>query len=447
MAAKNVNRRDFLKSAAVAGAGMTILPSGVLSGANSPNNKLNIALIGAYGRAIAHYDGLKKENVVAICDIDEEHLGLAGKQFPRAKRYTDWRKCIEQKDIEAVVCCTPDHNHAHIGMWAMNRGLHLYLEKPMGISIEEVRLLRETYLRHKGKIATQHGTQRHQKPNFERVRELIRDGAIGDLQAVHAWGDRQLRRDGYPPAKGKPPSGLHYDLWIGPSPLHPYNPEYFAGKPGMNCLQWNMYWDFGRGQVGDMGSHTMDIAWNVIEAGVPTSAEAWGEKYNPEVTPVELKTLFKHPANSWRGPIDVLWYQGGAMPTANIPGVDLNKIGHGVLFKGSRGFLISSFDNRILVPYGDTADMTYYTPRPAEKVADPMGNFQQEWIDACKGDLKTSCDLEYAGNMMEQLLLGLVAYRAGEKLEYDASTGRVTNLDRANALLSRQYRRGWKLNG
>jgi hypothetical protein len=321
------------------------------------------------------------------------------------------------------------------------------MEKPMGISVEEVRLVRETYLKNKNKLATQHGTQRHQKPNFDRVRELIHDGAIGELKAVHAWGNRQLRRDGYPAGKGKPPKTLNYDLWVGPSPYHPYNPEYFSGEPGLNCLQWNMYWDFGTGQVGDMGSHTMDLAWNVIEAGIPHSVEATGDKFNPEVTPVELKAVFKHPANSWRPAIDVIWYQGGAMPSSPRDYVDLNKIGHGALFKGSEGFLVSSFDERLIIPFGNEADMSYYKRRGKDKVIEPMGDFQQEWIDACKGDLKTSCDLEYGGNMMEQLLLGLVAYRVGKEIEYDGVKGRVTNSDEANALLSRKYRPGWVLNG
>lgn len=442
-----MKRRDFLKGAAAVGAGLVILPSGVLSGKNSPNNKLNIALIGAYGRALAHYRGLKNENVVALCDVDENHLGLAAKEFPNAKHYVDWRKCLEQKDLDAVVCCTPDHSHAFIGTWAMNRGLHLYLEKPMGISVEEVRLVRETYLKNKHKIATQHGTQRHQKVNFNRVRELVRDGAIGELKAVHAWGNRQLRRPGYPPAKGTPPETLHYDLWIGPSPYHPYNPDYFSGEAGLNCLQWNMYWDFGTGQVGDMGSHTMDLAWNVIEAGIPVSVKATGEEYNAEVTPVELKAVFKHPANSWRGDIDVIWYQGGAMPSSPRDYVDLNKIGHGAMFKGSKGFLVSSFDERVIIPFGDDADMTYYKRRGEGEIIEPMGDFQQEWIDACKGDLKTSCDLDYAGGMMEQLLLGLVAYRVGKELDYDGVNGRVTNSAEANGLLSRKYRPGWVLNG
>lgn len=443
----SVKRRDFLKSAVTTGAGLIILPGGFVSGKNSANNKLNIALIGAHGRATAHYRGLKNENVVALCDVDEEHLGLAAKEFPGAKHYVDWRKCLEQKDIDAVVCCTPDHSHAHIGIWSMNRGFHLYLEKPMGLGVEEVRLVREAYLKRKDKIAVQHGTQRHAKPNFDRVQELIQDGAIGDLSAVHVWGNRQIRRDGYPKAQGKPPKTLHWDLWIGPAPYHPYNPEYVSGRTGLNCLNWNMYWDFGTGQVGDMGSHTMDLAWNAIDAGIPTSVKAEGETYHPEVTPVELKAVFKHPANDWRPEIDVIWYQGGPMPSSPRGYVDLNKIGHGALFKGSKGYLVSSFDDRLIVPFGDDADMTYYNRRAAEKVIEPMGDFQEEWINACKTDLKTSCDLDYAGSKMEQMMLGLVAYRAGKEIQYDGKKGEITNDSSLNHLLKREYREGWPIDG
>jgi len=440
-----VRRRDFLKSTATIGTGLTILPSGFLSGATAPSNRLNIALIGAYGRATAHYRGLANENVTAICDVDKNYLAIAAKEFPKASHYVDWRECIEQKDLDAVVCCTLDHTHGFIANWAMNRGLHVYCEKPLGLSVEEVRLTRAKYLEKKDRLATQHGTQRHQKPNFNRVRELIRDGAIGELDSVHVWGNRQLRKSGYPPAAGSPPKTLHYDLWLGPAPYHPYNPEYFSGTPGLNCLNWNMYWDFGAGQVGDMGSHTMDLAWNALDVGLPTSAVATGEPFNPEVTPVELKLVFEHPANDWRPAIQVIWYQGGAMPVWSLDFVDLSKIGHGAIFKGSKGFLVSSFDNRMVIPFGDHADLSYYRPRPANEVIPDMGDFQQEWIDACKGDLKTSCDFDYGGTLMEQMLLGLAAYRAGKKLEYDGTTGRVTNDEAANAFLRRTYREGWEL--
>jgi predicted dehydrogenase len=442
-----MKRRQFLKSALATGTGLIILPSGTLSGANASSNRLNVALIGVYGRAKDHYGAISSENVAALCDVNEEHLAIAAEKFPEAKHYVDWRKCLDHKGLDAVICCTPDHTHAFIANWAMNRGLHVYCEKPLANTVQEARLVRATYLKNKHKLATQVGTQRHANENFNRVRELIKDGVIGELKSVHAWGNRQLRKPGYPPAQGTPPKHLHYDLWLGPSPFHPYNPEYFSGKPGTNCLQWNMYWDFGSGQVGDMGSHTMDLAWNAIDAGLPTSAAAEGDKFNPEVTPVELTATFEHPANDWRPAITVTWYQGGAMPQTPKKYIDLSKIEHGVMFKGSQGFVIADFDSRIILPYGNAATMTYYKPRSKDELIPRVDHFQKEWTNACKGDLKTSCDFDYGGTLIEQMLLGLVAYRVGKKLDYDGSSGRVTNSAEGNDLLGRQYREGWTLNG
>jgi predicted dehydrogenase len=215
----------------------------------------------------------------------------------------------------------------------------------------------------------------------------------------------------------------------------------------MNCLNWNMYWDFGTGQVGDMGSHTMDLAWNALDADLPTSAVAEGDPYNPQVTPVKLEATFKIPANDWRGEIGVRWCQGGAMPRSPKGHIDLNKIGHGAMFKGTKGFLIADFDSRLLLPFGNDADMSYYNRRQKDDMIPPMGHFQKEWIDACKGDLKTSCDFDYNGRMTEMMMLGLVAYRVGKKIDYDPETGKVTNSAEANDLLSREYRKGWTLNG
>ena len=334
MGTKLVERREFLKTTAATGMGLLILPSGSLLGAGAPSNKLNVAIIGTWGRALAHFDEISSENIVALCDVDENHLASAAKRFPKAKTYVDWRKCLEQKDIDAVLCCTTDHTHAFIANWAMNRGLHVYCEKPLANTVEEARVVRATYLKNKHKLATQNGTQRHSMENFNRVRELIKDGAVGQLSHVYAWGNRQLYKDGYPPAKGSVPDHLHYDLWIGPSSYHPYNPEYFSGDPGANCLNWNMYWDFGTGQVGDMGSHTMDLAWDALDADLPTSAVAEGDEFNPEVSPVKLEATFEIPANDWRSAIGVTWCQGGAMPKSPKPYVDLNKIG--LMMAGSK---------------------------------------------------------------------------------------------------------------
>jgi hypothetical protein len=203
----------------------------------------------------------------------------------------------------------------------------------------------------------------------------------------------------------------------------------------------------------------MDLVWNVIDAGAPLSVEAEGDKFNPAVCPVELKATFEHPANKWRPAVSVIWYQGGLKPNPPKPYIDLTKIGNGAIFEGTRGSILADFNSRMIIPANNEGDMTYYKRRSAEQLLPLIGGtgaqsgrnldqlFQQEWINACKGDKKTSCDFDYAGTMMEQMILGLVAHRAGKKLQYDPAAGRATNVPEANDFLSRKYRSGWTLNG
>jgi predicted dehydrogenase len=366
-----MRRRDLLKSAVSSAAGLTILKSGTLRGANAPSNKLNIALVGVWGRGTAHYNVMMNENVVALCDVNDNRTKEALKIFPKAKTYYDWRPMLDQKDIEAVIICTADHHHAFIANWALNRNMHVYCEKPLGITVDEVRTVRANYLKRKVKLATQHGTQRHAYPNFERLRELILDGAVGELKTVHGWDSRKLPRPGYPTGGGMPPSVLHYEQWIGPSPYHPYSAQYFGGSNGLNCLFWNMYRDFGVGQMGDMGAHTMDLLWNAIDAGAPTAIEVDQEvsdKYDPNITPVKLKVNFEHPANAWRGPINVVWYQGGLKPKTPRYYIDVEKIGNGAIFEGTKGAILADFTSRVIIPNNDDGDLTYYTRRGKEQV-------------------------------------------------------------------------------
>ena len=382
-----MNRRDLLKSAA-AGTGLLILKSGTLRGQNAPSNKLNLALIGVWGRGTAHYNVMKTENVVALCDVNDLRTKEALQIFPKAKTYWDWRRLMDQKDVEAVMICTADHHHAFIANWAMNRGMHVYCEKPMGITVEEVRTLRANYLKQKVKLATQHGTQRHAYPNFERLRELMLDGAIGELKTVHGWDARVLPRPRYPAGEGMPPSNLHYEQWIGPSPYHPYSPQYFGGSSGLNCLFWNMYRDFGVGQMGDMGAHTMDLLWNQIDAGAPTAIEVDQEvsdKYNPDITPVKLKVAFEHPANSWRGPVTLVWYQGGLKPPTPRNFIDVSRIPNGAIFEGTKGTILADFTSRIILPNNDDGDFTYYKRRTKEETLPLIGGTGQVTQAAGRG--------------------------------------------------------------
>lgn len=443
-----MKRRSFLGQSSLAGVGLSILPSGILAANNSPNEKLNIALIGVGGRAESHYGWLKGEKVVALCDVNEAHFPKALAEFPGAATYIDWRKCLEHKGLDAVVICTADHHHAMISNWALNRDLHVYCEKPVAIGIEEARVLRANWLGKKGKLATQVGTQMHAQDNYSRIKEMVVDGAIGELKSAIAWGNRKIPRQGYLPAQGSPPPGLHWDLWLGPSPERAFNPDYFSGRPGSNCLQWNMFWDWGLGQIGDMGSHMMDMLWSVVDPNFPTAIRAEGDPFNPEVTPVQLEAHFKHPANDWRGPITVSWHQGGSLPVSPRPFIDLNTIGHGVLFKGTKGSIIADYSNRLLIPSGKDADLSYYKPRAVKDQLPAIGHFQKEWVNACKDPSKsTCCDFDYHTRMVEQMILGLIAYRVGAELEYDGSVGKVTNNEAANALFKRPYRDGWALNG
>jgi hypothetical protein len=136
------------------------------------------------------------------------------------------------------------------------------------------------------------------------------------------------------------------------------------------------------------------------------------------------------------------------MPRSPSKWLDLNKISHGVMFKGSKGFIVTDFGSRMIIPFGNNADFTYYKPRTPDTVIADLGNFQNDWLQSCKDpSRKTACDFEYSANLIEQQILGLVAYRAGKKIEYDPKAGRVTNDDAANALLSRKYRKGWTLEG
>lgn len=465
--AVSVSRRNFLARTATAGAGLMILPTGTLFGANRPSNKLNIALIGCWGRATAHYQMLEKENVVALCDINSKALAAAGQKFPKAKRYQDWRKCLDQKDLDAVVCCTPDHHHAFISIWAMNRGLHVYGEKPLANTVQEARMVRETYLKNRHKLATQCGTQRHFDPNFDNIRALIKGGAIGELRDVHAWGNRYHNKTAYPTATGSAPDFIDWDQWVGPSQMRPFSSDYFIARDwrtgeethsylagdsakwprGSNCLSWNMYREFGNWQLGDMGSHTMDLAFNPLDAAYPISAEANGDPYNPDISPSRMTSSCINPANDWRGEIRVSWHQGGNMPKSPFRHIDLAKISHGALFKGSKGYIIADFKTRMVIPFGKNADLSYLDSSNIQISEKTVANFGEEWTNACKTDLKTSCNFDYSGVMIEQLLLGSVAFDVGKKLKYDAQKMEVTNSPEADRLLRKEYRKGWALNG
>ena len=209
-----------------------------------------------------------------------------------------------------------------------------------------------------------------------------------------------------------------------------------------------MFWDFGAGQIGDMGSHTMDLLWNAVDAGIPTSAEAKGEAFNPDVTPVECESHFEHAANDWRGPLRVSWYQGGVMPRSPNRAIDLKAIDHGAYFKGSKGFLVADFTSRMIIPFGGDADLTYYKPRSKENQLPPVGHFQTAVDRRLQGSVaqdRLRFRIQREHDRADVARPGRLSRR--QEIEYDGSAGKITNAPEANEFLSRKYRDGWVLNG
>ena len=432
------SRRQFLKAGALAGAGLMVLDHGILGAERSPNEKLNIAVIGVGGRGASNLGDVAGENIVALCDVDEKTLGRTAKSFPKAQTYIDWRKCLDQKDIDAVVCSTADHTHAFVNVWAMSRGKHVYCEKPLANSVHEARTVRETYLRHKDKIATQMGTQIHATDNFRRVVELIKGGAIGNVKDVRVWCSRTPTGGSYLTPGEEVPPNLKWDLWIGPSPLHPYNQGYMGG-----CLAWNRFWDFGSGQIGDMGSHMMDLAYWALDLRFPTACEAQGTPVSTDTCPIWLTAEWDHPANDWRPALKVYWYDGGKKP--DLPSLfSKDELFKGLLFTGDKGQLLADYDFRILWP---TGDLTHYrSPKTGELIAPSKGH-HLEWIEACKTGSPTLCNFDYSGALIEHNLLALAAYRVGKKLEWDAPNLKARNCPEADGFIRKTYREGWSLTG
>jgi len=439
MGSRNIKRRTFLKQSAVIGAGLVVGRPGILKAGQSPNEKLNIAVIGVGGRGGGNLNGVKSENIVALCDLNGKNLASAAQRFPQAKTYVDWRKCLEQKNIDAVVCSTTDHTHAFVNVWAMNRGKHVYCEKPLANSVEEARMVRETYLKNKGRIATQMGTQIHASDNYRRMVELIRGGAIGTPREVRVWCSRKPAGGSYLPEVKPVPDHINWDLWVGPSPFHPYNPGYIGG-----CLKWNRFWDFGSGQIGDMGSHMMDMAYWGLDLKLPTTCKAEGTELNSDTLPQWLTAEWDHPANDWRPAVKAYWYDGGKKPGMPSEAFNREKLFKGALFKGDKGWLLADYGFRMLMLRGD---MTHYDSPTAEELIPPSPGHHKEWIIGCKTGKPTLCNFDYSGALIESNMLALVAYRVGEKLEYDVKNMKATNCPNADEYIRKTYRKGWVLNG
>jgi len=397
------------------------------------NDRLDVAVIGVGGRGAGNLDAVSGENVVAVCDVDDANLAKAGEKFPLAKRYADFRKMLEQKDIDAVVVATPDHHHAPATVRALRRGLHVYCEKPLTHTVAEARAV-AALAAEKG-VATQMGTQNHEHPGYLRLVELLRAKAIGDVTDVHVVTDRPGKW--WPQGMDVPAGGaavpphLHWDQWLGPAAMRPYDPAYVPFK-------WRGWWDFGCGAVGDMAIHLADPAFWGLDLAGPVRVASRGPAPHPASAPEWMITTFAFGPRGDRGPVTLHWYEGAAeVPAAIAAELPMN----GSLFVGKEGRIAIAHDGfPKLLPEDRFRD---FVP-PAPSLPDSPGHHAQ-WIAACKTGSRTGSPFSYAAPFTETVLLGNVAYRAGGPVDYDPATGRITNDAAAERWLAKEYRRGWEV--
>lgn len=425
------SRRDFLKTGA---AGLAVLGSGVWSevpaaDSKSPSEKLNLGFIGTSGQARFSIDNCTSQNIAALCDIDDKLLGQAAAQFPKAHTYHDFRMLLDaEKLIDAVVVATPDHIHAPASVYAMKLGKHVYCEKPLTHSVYEARVCAETAAKHK--VATQMGTQIHAGDNYRRVVEIIQAGTIGKVTEVHVWVGKGWGGGERPTQTPPVPENLHWDLWLGPAPKRDYHPTYLPAN-------WRRWWDFGGGTLGDMACHYMDLPFWALKLRHPTTVAAEGPTVHPETCPLGLKVFYEFPARGDLPACKLTWYDEKLIPRE----VDGHKVpGDGVMFVGDKGHMFADYGGYKLYPEEQFKDFE----APKQTIPRSIGH-HAEWLKACKDGSPTTCNFDYSGALTEAVLLGNVAYRAKQKLEWDAVSLKCPNCPAADQFLRRAYREGWTL--
>lgn len=444
------SRRTFLKTAAAA--------SGVMAAASwpladekkpssSPNEKLRIAVIGTGGRGGSNLKNVSSEQIVAICDVNQQNLSRAADAHPQARRERDFRRLFEYGDeFDAVVVSTCEHTHAFATLPALQMGKHVYCEKPLTHSVYEARVIREAAM--KAGVATQMGTQIHAGTNYRRVVELVQSGAIGPVRECHVWVGRAWGRQSAEDAKRnrdivhveeRPaiadpiPETLDWDLWIGPAPYRPFSNVYFPGP------KWYRWWDFGNGTMSDLGSHWIDLPFWALKLQAPLTIEAAGPEPHPEIAPASMEAHYTYAARGDMPAVKVNWYQGANKPQIWLDG-GIPQWGSGVLFVGDDGMLLSDYGKHLLLPEEKYKNFK----RPEPFIPDSIGH-HAEWIHAAKTGASTTCNFEYAGWLTEANHLGNVAYRVSKKLEWDAAAMKATNAPEADEFIRRQYREGWSL--
>lgn len=431
------SRREFVVSAALLAG--TLPAWSRARGQSAKSDRIHIACVGVGGKGWSDMmETSAGHEVVAICDVDSNTLDKAAEQFPRAKRYADWRQMLEQNDIDAVTVSTPDHNHAAVAYSAMQLDKHVYCQKPLAHDVWEARVLAETAA--KRPVVTQMGIQHHSSRRLKQAVAAIEQGTIGRVSEVYTWTDRpgtywQQGRQ-RPAAQDTPPTQLNWDLWLGTAPQRP-----FAAGNYYHPFHWRGWWDFGTGAMGDMGCHILDPVVHALQLGPPEFISAQGPPPDADSGPLWCQIEYEFPGTSRTTErVRVYWNEAGRKPDRSLFQAPGNWKGsdNGVLFRGDKGNLFVGFpEDPELFPQERFADFQF---------ADlPEDNHYTQWTSAILGQGTTSCPFAYSGPLTETVLLGNVAYRSGQKLRWDSAQLRLDGAPDAERLLRRTYRPGWSV--
>lgn len=460
-------RRSFLKQSAVAATALTLPRFSIGQTGPSGNSRINVACIGIGNRGFFAVSELMKDprvNIVAVCDVDQALVDSTYKRAAELKKtselkcadlntvphFRDYREMFSKMSdrIDAVTVSTPDHHHYPAAMMAVQRGKHVYVEKPLTHTVGQARALRAAAKR-SGSI-TQMGNQGRATEGIRLMKEWVDAGVLGDVREVHAWSpefsDRYFTRPGsLPLAKETAPSTLDWDLWVGPSEFQPYNSL-------LAPLRWRGFWHFGNGMLGDWACHTLDGPFWALGLGAPTAVEAQVSAVNDEIAPRTAKVTYTFPARGSRPPVKLTWFEGDGQkpPVPRNWEDDPQKPGlpeRGMIMLGSKQTLFAPIGRpdspRLL---GAATWDEFRRNRPAPTIPRVIGGPMKEWLDAIAkvGPLPGS-NFEYSVPLSEMVLLGVVAVRTGRRLEWDGQTGRITNDPSLNRYIENRARDGWKV--
>ena len=445
----NPSRRTFLIGGALAGSA-AVLGSNAHAAMpapqrpRSPNDRLRIGVVGCGGKGLSDMQACAKTaDIVALCDVDQSQAGKAREEQPKANFYDDWRDLLDHEKLDGLVVSTPDHSHAGPALAAMARGIHVFVQKPLTHTVQEARLLLAAAK--KTGVVTSMGNQGTCLDGFRTAAECVRAGVIGNVREVHVWTNRPVWPQGLtrPTHIDAIPATLRWDLWLGPAAYRPFAAGEKDGKfKGYAPFQWRGFWDFGTGALGDMACHIANLPFFALELDAPTLVEATGEGATDESAPTRSSIRFSFPARGKRGPVTMHWYDGGNLPPADLlPGVKLRS--GGFLLVGDKGKLYSPTD------YGETFEL--HPKEQFEGFAMPAPTLPRspgihdEWLQCIVAKTQPMANFAYAAPFTESMLLGNLALRTGERIEWDAVAMKVKNSSRAQELVGKQYRRGFEL--